>query len=86
VLWQLWEIESADFVATRDLTIIFPVVLFRCGTWSLTLSEDYRLRLFGNRLLGRMFRPKRDEVTGEWRRLRNEELYDLYCCMICTAV
>jgi hypothetical protein len=48
-------------------------------TGSLTLSEEHRLRVFENRLLRRIFGPKRDEVTGEWRRLHNEELHDLYC-------
>jgi hypothetical protein len=55
-----------------------PVVLYGCGTWSLTLREEHRLRVFENRVLRRMFGPKRDEVTGEWRRLHNEELNDLY--------
>jgi hypothetical protein len=59
-------------------TIILPVVLYGCETWSLTLREDYRLRVFENRVLRRIFGPKRDEVTGEWRKLRNEELHDLY--------
>jgi hypothetical protein len=47
-------------------------------TWSLTLREEHRLRVFENRLLRRIFGPKRDEVTGEWRKLHNEELRDLY--------
>jgi hypothetical protein len=47
-------------------------------TWSLTLREEHRLRVFENRVLRRIFGPKRDEVTGEWRRLHNEELNDLY--------
>ena len=46
--------------------------------WSLTLREERRLRVFGNRVLRRVFGPKRDEVTGEWRKLHNEELSDLY--------
>jgi hypothetical protein len=54
------------------------VVLYRCETWSLTLRELYRLRIFENRVLRRIFGPKRDEVTGEWRKLHNEELHDLY--------
>jgi hypothetical protein len=54
-------------------TIILPVVLYGCETWSLTLREEHRLRVLGNRLLRRMFGPKRDEVTGEWRKLHNEE-------------
>jgi hypothetical protein len=59
-------------------TIILPVVLYGCEIWSLILREEHRLRVFENRVLGRIFRPKRDEVTGEWRKLNNEELRDLY--------
>jgi hypothetical protein len=55
-----------------------PVVLYGCETWSLTLREEHRLRVFENRVLRRIFGPKRDELTGEWRRLHNEELNDLY--------
>jgi len=66
-------------------TIILPVVLYGCETWSLTLREERRLRLFENRVLRRVFGHKRDEVTGEWRKLHNEGLNDLYCLMICTA-
>ena len=50
-----------------------------CGTWSLTLTEERTLRVFENRVLRRVFGAKRDEVTGEWRKLHNEELNDLYC-------
>ena len=57
--------------------IILPVVLYGCETWSLTLREDSRLRVFENRILRRIFGPKRD-VNGEWRRLHNEELHNLY--------
>jgi len=59
-------------------TIIFTVVLYGCETWSLTLREERRLRVFQNRVLRRIFGPKRDEVTGEWGKLHNEELNDLY--------
>jgi hypothetical protein len=59
-------------------TIILPLVLYGCETWSLTLGEEHRLKVFENRVLRRIFRPKRDEVTGEWRKLHNEELCDLY--------
>jgi len=59
-------------------TIILPVVLCGCETWSLTLREECRLRVFENRVL-RIFGPGRDEVTREWRKLHNEELNDLYC-------
>jgi hypothetical protein len=54
------------------------VVLYGCETWSLTLREEYRLRVFENRVLRRIFGLKRDEVTGEWRKLHNKELHDLY--------
>ena len=59
-------------------TIILPVVLYGCETWSLTVREGRRLRVFENRVLRRIFWPKRNEVTGEWRKLHNEELNDLY--------
>ena len=59
-------------------TIILPVVLHGCETWSLTLREERRLRVFENRVFRKVFRPKRDEVTGEWRKLHNKELNDLY--------
>ena len=55
-----------------------PVVLYGCETWSLTLREERRLRVFENRVLMRVFGPKRDEVTGEWRKLHNEELRNFY--------
>ena len=59
-------------------TIILPVLLYGRETWALTLKEERRLRVFENRVLRRVFVPKRDEVTEEWRKLRNEELSDLY--------
>ena len=59
-------------------TIMLHVVLYGCKTWSLTLREERRLRVFKNRVLRRIFGTKRDEVTEEWRKLRNEELNDLY--------
>jgi hypothetical protein len=59
-------------------TIILPIVLYGCETWSLTLREEYRLRVFENRVLRRIFGRKRDEVTGKWRKLTNEELHILY--------
>ena len=59
-------------------TIILPI-LYGCETWSLILMEKRRLREFENRVLRRIFGPKKDEVTGEWRKLHNEELNDLYC-------
>jgi hypothetical protein len=59
-------------------TIILPIVLYGCGTWLLTLMEERKLRVFENMVLRRIFGPRRDEVTGEWRRLHNEKLNDLY--------
>jgi hypothetical protein len=59
-------------------TVILPVVLYGRETWSLTLREEHRLGVFENRVLRRIFEPKRNEVTGEWRKLHNEELHDLY--------
>jgi hypothetical protein len=58
--------------------LILSVVLYGCETWSLTLREEHRLRVFDNKVLMRVFGPKRDEVTREWRKLHNEELNDLY--------
>ena len=59
-------------------TIILPIVLYGCETWSLTVREERKLRVFENMVLRRIFGPRRDEVTGEWRRLHNEELNDLH--------
>ena len=60
-------------------TIILPVVSCGCETWSLTLREERRLRVFENRVLRRIFGPRRDEVTREWRKLHNQRLNDMYC-------
>jgi hypothetical protein len=59
-------------------TIIIPVVLYGCETGSLILREECRLRVSENRVLRRIFGPKRDEVTGEWRKMHNRELHNLY--------
>jgi hypothetical protein len=59
-------------------TIILPLVLYGCESWSLTLREEHRLRVFKNRVL-RIFGLKRDEETGGWRKLHNEELHNLHC-------
>jgi len=59
-------------------TIILPVALYGCETWSLTLWEERKLRVSENMVLRRIFGPRKDEVTGEWRRLHIEELNDLY--------
>ena len=68
---------SKNFKIKIYKTIILPVVLYGCETRSLTLREERRLRVFENRILRRIFGPKRDE-NGEWRRLHNEELHRLY--------
>jgi hypothetical protein len=59
-------------------TIILPVVLYGCESWSLTLREEHRLRVFENRVLRRIFGPKRAEVTGQWRNLHSGVLHNLY--------
>jgi hypothetical protein len=80
-------ITSDSFVfrlLSRDLntkiykTTTLSVVLYGCDNWSLTLREEHRLRMFENRVLRRIFVPKREEVVGSWRRLHNEELHNLY--------
>jgi hypothetical protein len=58
-------------------TVIFPVVLYGCETWSLTLREEHRLRISENRMLRGIFGPKREE-DGSWRKLHNDELHNLY--------
>jgi hypothetical protein len=59
-------------------TIILPAVLYGCITWSLILGEEYRLRLFQNKILKWVFGPKKDEVVGRWEKLRNQQFRDLY--------
>jgi hypothetical protein len=59
-------------------TVICILLLYGFETWSLALRKERRLKVFENRVLRRIFGPKRDEVTGEWRKLHNEELNDLY--------
>jgi hypothetical protein len=59
-------------------TTTLPVVLYGCETWSLTLREEHRLRVFENRVLRKIFGPKKDEVIGVWRKLHNQELHNLH--------
>jgi hypothetical protein len=59
-------------------TVILPVVLYGYETWSLIVNEEHKLKVFENRVLRRIFGPKRYRVTGEWRKLHNEELHNLY--------
>ena len=81
--YHLVQILLSSMLPSKNLkiyrTIILPVVLYGCETWSLTLREERRLRVFENRVLRRIFGPRRDELTREWRKLHNEELSD------CTA-
>ena len=67
-------------------TIILPVVLYECETWSITLREDDRVEVFESRMLWKICGPKRYEVTGEWRKLHNEELYDQYSANIVEVI
>jgi hypothetical protein len=60
------------------MAIILPVVLYGCETWSLKVREEHKLKVFENRVLRRIFVPKKDRVTGGWRKLHNEELHNLY--------
>jgi len=57
---------------------IILLAFYECETWSFTLNEEHRLRVFENRVLRIIFGPKKDEITGEWRKLQNEELNDVY--------
>jgi hypothetical protein len=68
---------SVFYTVNIRITIILPLVLYGCETWSLILREEHRLSVFENRVL-RIFGPKRDEVTGGWRKQHNEELHDFY--------
>jgi hypothetical protein len=77
-LLQLRITDIAVCTKQKYRTIILPVVLYGCETWSLILREERRLRVFENRVFRRIFGPKRDEVTGEWRKLHNEELNVLF--------
>jgi len=70
----------AQILLYNQTFIILPVVVYGCETWSLTLREERKLRVFENRVLRRLFGPKTDEVTREWKKkLHNKELNDLYC-------
>ena len=75
--FAFWEVIKLNKIKIYR-TIMLPLVLCGCETWSLTLREERGLRVFDNRVLRRVFGPKRDEVTREWRKLHNEEFGDLY--------
>ena len=76
--WLSYRPKDGHAQYTDDTTYSRGKARRTCETWSLTLREERRLRVFENRVLRRVFRPKRDVVTGEWRKLHNEELNDLY--------
>jgi hypothetical protein len=69
---------SCLIIPPKLKTIILPVVLYGCETWSLTSRQEHKLRVLENRMLRRIFGPKRDRVTGGWRKLHNEGLHNLY--------
>jgi hypothetical protein len=69
---------SRNLKVKINKTTILPFVLYGCETWSLTLREEHRLSVFENKVLRRIFGPKRDEGTGEWRKLHNGELHNLH--------
>jgi hypothetical protein len=76
-------LESSKNINIKiHVTVILPVVLYGCETWSLTLREVRRLRVFENKVLREIFGTKRDEVTGEWSKVLNDKLYDLYSSQI----
>jgi hypothetical protein len=75
---MLATIRSRNIKVEIHKTIILPVILHGCETWSLTVREEHRLRVFEDRVPRRIFGPKRDEVTGKWRKLHNGELHNLY--------
>ena len=70
--------QTSSSTVIRFFKAKIIVVLYGCEAWSLTLREERKLRVFENMVLRRIFGTRRDEVTGEWRRLHNEELNDLY--------
>jgi len=59
-------------------TVILPVILYGCESWSRTLSDEHKLRVFENKVLRKIYGPKRGATTGEWRRLHNEKFHGLY--------
>ena len=76
--YSLEKILSSCLLSKKLKTIMLPVVLYGCETRSLTLREEYRLRVFENKVLRKIFVVKRNEITGEWRKLHNAELHALY--------
>jgi hypothetical protein len=72
-----WRLISENLKIKIYKTVILPVVLYGCETWSLTMGEEHRLRVFENRVLEKIFGSKREEVES-WRKLHNDELHSLY--------
>jgi hypothetical protein len=70
--------QHAEILGMHTSAHILPIVLYRCETWSLPLRKKHRLRVFGNMVLSEMFGSMREEVTGVWRMLHNEELHHMY--------
>jgi hypothetical protein len=75
---MLVNVKVEKLFAGFKIKVILLVVLYGCETWSLTLREECRMRVFKNRVLRRIFGPKREEVRSEWRRIHNKELHALY--------
>jgi hypothetical protein len=69
--------ENTKIKIYKTVWVILPVVLYGCKTWSLMLREEHRLGMFENRMLRRIFGPKRNEVRGGWKKMHNEELHNL---------
>ena len=78
LLVNLYAVDNARYQNKKYIAIILPLILYGCKTWSLTLREELWVRVFENRMLRNIFGPTRAEVTGEWRKLHNEELNNLY--------
>ncbi|KAJ4443799.1 hypothetical protein ANN_05579 [Periplaneta americana] len=82
--WRAYVRAAMNLLLSKNLkvriykTVILPVVLYGCENWTLTLREEHGLRVFDKKVLRKIFGAKRDEVTGEWRKLHNTEQYALY--------
>jgi hypothetical protein len=71
-------ISSLETTSRYWWQYVIAVVLYGCETWSLTLTEEHRFKVFQNRVMGRIFGPKGEKVAQGWRTLHNEELHNLY--------
>ena len=77
-LRKFYRLLSKKFKVNTNKTIILPVVLYGCETWSLTFREEHRLKVFENKVIRKIFGVKKDEITGEYKKLHNVELHELY--------